>query len=264
MATAVAPSVQSRRSLTFGSVLRATAIALAIVGIFAAVVRTVVVAQTLATPVGDRPELSAYDEKAIGLLFSLSGIEPGSAEGTRTRGDIVRMGEKYVDHARYTFAHMLPGILILLLAPLQFSAEVRRRHVRIHRWSGRLVLVMVVLVAISGFRFGVVDSNVPALERPTIVIFSGLFLFAAARAFVAIRAHDVRRHREWMIRMVAMAVGIGAVRVVSLPLLLLVRARWETTFVLSMWVGWVLSIGAAELWIRHTRRHPVSVLATPA
>lgn len=244
--------------------LRSTAVFLAAVGIFAAVMRSAIVGITIATPESQRPEMSAYDAQAATLLLAASRLEPGSAEYARTRSGIVGMSTKYVDHFGYTYAHMVPGILILLLAPIQFSASIRRRHTRLHRWSGRVVLVMVLLAAISAVFFGIIESSAPPLERPTIAIFTFLFLFAAGRAFIAIRLRDIARHREWMIRMLAMAIGIGTVRVVSLAVVLIVRARWETTFVISMWTGWLLSIAVAEAWIRYTRPVPVSAFAAPA
>ena len=41
----------------------------------------------------------------------------------------------------------------------------------------------------------------------------GLFLAAAARGYIAIRRHQVARHREWMIRLVALALAISTVRI---------------------------------------------------
>lgn len=239
---------------------RVAVISAAAVGIVAAVIRIVIVATILATPAERRPELSAYDARALDMLFRMSNLVPGSPDYVRTHDEVVRMSAKYVAHSRYTFTHMATGILILVLAPFQFNRELRNRHRRLHRWTGRCILVLVLLSSVSAIFFGVFDPKAPALERPTIAIFSALFLVAATRAFTAIRVRDIARHREWMIRMIAMAVGIGTVRIVSLPVVLLRGGSWDTNLVLSMWIGWLLSIVAAEVWIRHTRPAPIAAL----
>ena len=225
----------------------------AAVGIVAAIMRTIVVAQLASLPVDRRPELAAYDASALRLSTRVQGLPAGSPGYESLHREVVRASNKYVEHSRFTFAHMITGILILVLAPFQFNRGLRNRNRRLHRWTGRVILVLVLVSSISAFFFGVFDPIAPPIEQPTIALFSSLFLFAAARAFIAIRRRDIARHREWMIRMIAMAIGIGTVRLVSVGIVLLVRATFVTQFVLSMWIGWVLSIALAELWIRHTR-----------
>ena len=94
-------------------------------------------------------------------------------------------------------------------------------------------------------------------ETAVIVLVTGLFLAALIRAFVAIRAKHVALHREWMIRAVAVAIGVSAVRVVGAAFdvaLSPLGVRPSDVFVLSLYAGWGLAICAAELWIRYTRR----------
>ena len=229
------------------------AILLSLLGIVAAVMRATIVARTLATPVQERPALSASDSRALALLQYGLRLEPGSPEYDRARADVIRLSERYVAHPVYAFMHLVPGALILLLAPLQFSDRLRRRYVQLHRWSGRALLVMMLFVAISASYLGVVNPQLAALERPTIAIFTALFLFVVARAYIAIRRRDVARHREWMIRMFAMATGIATVRLFDIGLVLSVRASHETLGILAMWMGWLVTLAVAETWIRHTR-----------
>ena len=50
---------------------------------------------------------------------------------------------RFAAHPIMTRLHILPGGLFLLLAPFQFSPRIRRRHIRFHRWSGRVVMLAV-------------------------------------------------------------------------------------------------------------------------
>ena len=83
------------------------------------------------------------------------------------------------------------------------------------------------------------------------------FLLALGWAFRAIRSGQVARHREWMIRAFAVAIGISSVRVCGAIVdLALTPAgfRPQELFVGSLWTGWAVTIYAAEIWIRRTRR----------
>ena len=95
-----------------------------------------------------------------------------------------------------------------------------------------------------------------SLKAIAIALFGGLFLTAISRAFIAIRRHQVARHREWMIRAFAIAIGVSTVRVVGAVFdvtLTPAGIRPPQIFVLSIWVGWVITLGAAEAWVRYTR-----------
>jgi uncharacterized membrane protein len=155
-----------------------------------------------------------------------------------------------------TMLHILPGGLILLLAPFQFSARIRNRHIRFHRWSGRVLVGSAVVSALAGFYFGLRMPYGGAGEAAAIVLFGAILLAAVTRAVVAIRRGDVARHREWMIRAFAAAVGIATIRVVGMVLDVLLTPAGvgpADVFVLSLWTGWTLTLAAAEAWIRYTR-----------
>jgi hypothetical protein len=85
-----------------------------------------------------------------------------------------------------------------------------------------------------------------------VALAGGLFLFALARAYVAIRARDVRRHREWMIRMWGVALGVAMQRVVGTILLFVTREGPDLWFGPSIWIGFGITVAVAELWIRRT------------
>ena len=86
---------------------------------------------------------------------------------------------------------------------------------------------------------------------------AGLFLLAAVCvAFLHIRAGHVPEHREWMLRAIATALGIASVRIIALPLDLALAPRGVdpgVIFALSLWLGWGVTLSAAEWWIRTTR-----------
>ncbi len=156
-----------------------------------------------------------------------------------------------------TLLHVVLGGVLLILGPLQFSRRIRSRHIQLHRWSGRvLVVTTLVLVVPTGLYFGVLMPFGGASEAVAAVLFGGFCMAAVVRAFLAIRNGQVALHREWMIRAFAILIGISTIRVVGLVLdLTLTPAGYgpRELFALSFWTGWLITLGAAELWIRLSR-----------
>lgn len=157
-------------------------------------------------------------------------------------------------HPAATRLHILPGAVFLLLAPLQFSSRIRGRYLQFHRWSGRFLVLAGFVTALAGLYFGLFMPYGGRSEAIVVALFGGLFLYALSRALLAIRRHEVARHREWMIRAFAVAIGISTIRVVAAILdLTLTPAGFapRAIFVLSLWTGWALTLGGAELWITY-------------
>ena len=151
---------------------------------------------------------------------------------------------------------MIPGAIFFILAPIQFVETVRRRFITFHRWSGRLLLLVALFIASSALFFGELTPFGGTGEAIAVALFAILFLLALALAWLAIRRGQVARHRDWMIRAFAIAFAIATARVVGAVLELPLTAiglRPAPMFVIAIWTGWLMSIGAAELWIHRTR-----------
>jgi uncharacterized membrane protein len=162
----------------------------------------------------------------------------------------------FAAHPALTYMHVVPGGIFLALAPLQFSSRVRGRYARFHRWSGRVLLLTALPVALSGLALGAVFPYGGRVAASAALLAGAVFLFALVRAFGAIRRGDVARHREWMIRMFSVGLGIATVRVVGLCVTAITGARFQDSAGAVFWVGWLSTFAVAELWIRHTRPRP--------
>ncbi len=240
-------------------------VVLSVVAIGAAAGRMAAVTSMLGIPPEKRPEWSAHDRILIERLTAVLGIRPGTARYAEMVAPTRALAEKFLTHWNAAFLHLIPGMIFVLLVPLQFSARIRSRRPALHRWSGRALVTIAFVTGLSGMFFGVLYPSYGKTEAVTIAIFGVVFLFSLARAVVEIRRRNVALHREWMIRAYAAALAIATVRIVATPLLvILVDPRTST--IAAFWVGWLSTLGGAELWIRHTRpvsRNPAPALAMP-
>jgi hypothetical protein len=162
----------------------------------------------------------------------------------------------FARYAYLTLIHILPGFLFMILGPLQFSATIRARHLRWHRWSGRLFLICAGIIGGSAL---VMSFAMPAIggvnQAAATTLFGSFFLFALGKAFWHIRRREIALHREWMIRGFATGLAVAAIRPIigfffaTSPLTGLTPREF---FGIAFWIGFVLCLMAAETWIHVT------------
>ena len=164
--------------------------------------------------------------------------------------------EEFARNPVLTLAHILPGLLFVVLGLLQFIKGVRLRWPRVHRWSGRIVVVSGIIIGITGIIMGfkMPVSGVSLTSATT--LFGALFLFSLLKGFMYIRRRKVALHREWMIRAFAIGLAVTTTR----PIIAIFFATTPLTgltvedfFGTALWIGFTLHLIAAEAWINNTR-----------
>jgi uncharacterized membrane protein len=182
-------------------------------------------------------------------LLSLTGAVPAT-------GPKLGLDDGFARHATLTTIHIIPGLLFMLLAPLQFVKRMRTSRPALHRWIGRTVVTLGMVIGGSAL----VMSPQMAIGGPTetaaTMLFGCLFLFAMLRGFIYIRRGNRRLHREWMIRAFAIGMAVATIR----PIVGLFFATSRLThltprdfFGIAFWLGFTIQAVVAEMWIRHTR-----------
>jgi uncharacterized membrane protein len=243
-----------RRVLIFA--LWSGVVLLAVIGVTASVARGSGVLDSRAFWNSPVPELSRLDRENMRVIGVLLRFEPGTAAYRDIEAQNIRFLGRFNQHPTATLLHVLPAALFMVLAPLQFSRGIRSRHRRWHRWSGRVIVTIALPVGLSGLYFGLLMPFAGVVEASAIVLFGGLFFFSLIRAFIAIRQRDVARHREWMMRMFAVAIGVSSVRIAGTILFVLTRQGPEVWFGASVWIGFLATLALCEVWLRHERRRP--------
>lgn len=162
---------------------------------------------------------------------------------------------RYANHPWWTLVHLVFGFLFMVSGPWQFVATVRRRWRKLHRVLGRVFIVSGVGAALTALVF-VANLPVYGAFSSSVGSFLGaaLFLIAIVTAYRAARNKRFVQHREWMIRSYAMGLGIATFRVL-LPVFML--PPFSVSFVESwntvVWLGFIVNLLVAEVWIDLTR-----------
>ncbi len=161
-----------------------------------------------------------------------------------------------VGFARYpllTLLHIIPGVLFMVLGPLQFVRRIRSRHLQLHRWSGRVFVASGAVIGVTALIMGIVMAIGGANETAATVFFAVIFLVALGKAVIHIRRGDSARHREWMLRAFAVGLAIATIRPIVALFFILSDLSPREFFGIAFWLGFTSHLIAAELWIQHTR-----------
>jgi uncharacterized membrane protein len=160
--------------------------------------------------------------------------------------------------------HLLSVIPYSVLGAFQFSAGLRRRLPGWHRNAGRLLVVLGLVAAFSGLWM---TAFYPRQPGSGILLY--VFRLAAGTAmaasvllgFAAIRRGAIARHRAWMTRAYALALGAGTQAFTGAVVAALPGAG-VGAHDLGMGAAWVINLGVAEYAVR--RGHPGPKAARPA
>ena len=190
------------------------------------------------------------------------GYQPPGVPANPVAAQFGALDDLFAHYPVLTLIHIIPGLLFMILGPLQFNSKLRARHPEWHRWSGRVFVSVSLVIGISAL---VMSLGMPAIggfnQAAATTLFASFFLFALCKAFWHIRRREVALHRQWMIRGFGVGLAVATIR----PIIGFFFATSRLTgltphefFGVAFWIGFVLQLIAAEAWIHATGDQPVS------
>jgi uncharacterized membrane protein len=152
--------------------------------------------------------------------------------------------------------HIVSALGYAVLGAFQFSAALRRRRPGWHRAAGRVLLVLGTAVALSALWMTLFFPRQPGtgvLAYVFRIAFASGMAASIGLGLAAIRRGDVARHRAWMTRAYALALGAGT-QVFTKGLGPALFGSSELTLDLSLGAGWVINLAVAEYVLRRPAR----------
>src|SRR6266852_2006719 len=193
---------------------------------------------------------------AVATRRSIVLLRPGALSARNNPA--AELDGAFADRRTLTLAHILPGMLFMVLGPLQFVRGLRSKYPQVHRWSGRIFLTASAIVGVTGLTmaFGKTIGGVD--EKAAISLFGTFFLMALTKALWHALRREFALHREWMIRGYAVGLAVATIRPIMGTFFAAALLRGHAPepkefFGTAFWIGFTLQMIAAEIWINYTR-----------
>jgi len=154
---------------------------------------------------------------------------------------------RYWPRRAWLLTHIVGSGLALFVGPFQFWSGLRRRSMPVHRWTGRLYVVGVVIGGSAAFYLA---SH--AGQGPIFSISLGTLGIAwwttTGMALVAIRLGQVSQHKEWVVRSYVVTFTFVTTR--ALADLGVLPSLGRDPFATLVWLSWSLPLLATEVVIQ--------------
>src|SRR5260221_5490072 len=160
-------------------------------------------------------------------------------------------------------AHTLLAAVITFGGGLQLIPQIRARAISVHRWIGRVLVVALLGLSVSGVYMKTVrGARGSAVEAASTILNALLIITFAVLAWRAARSHEIPTHRRWALRTYLVAnaqwfrqVGVLAWIIVNLGRPVGITEDFEGPFMYFWDFGcYLLPLAVLELYLRVQER----------
>lgn len=162
----------------------------------------------------------------------------------------------FAEHPLLTAIHIIPAIIFVILAPLQFVKKIQVQYPTFRRVTLNIVLACGLIIGSTALMMGFIMAIGGITETLAVTVYGTAFLYCTLRAWTTFNQNQPVQHREWMIRVLAIALAVSTTR----PVVVLFFATSRLTgltihqyFGVAFWIAFTLHVIVAETWIRRTR-----------
>jgi len=160
--------------------------------------------------------------------------------------------EDHLEVRRTVFAlHVTLAPVALALGVVQFMPRLRARRPALHRWTGRIYAVCVLVSGIAGFWLGLFAPG-GWFAGVGFMVLAVLWIWATGKAVLHACNRELADHRVWMIRSFALTFAGVTLRIYLAGYMLSDVSYVDASPVLA-WICWVPNVLIAEWWLARDR-----------
>lgn len=158
----------------------------------------------------------------------------------------------HIEHWRISFyVHVFSSVTLVVAGLLQFIRIILKRYPRIHRTSGFIYLVTVLLLSGPSALIMSFYANGGLPAQMSFVSLSVVWLFCTATAWYFILRKDYEPHGNWMLRSYALTLSAVTLRFYAYLFdVFHVPMHPVDTYILLAWISWIPNLLVAEILIR--------------
>lgn len=179
-------------------------------------------------------------------------VELLTGPGTSGPQQMVALDAFFASHAALTWAHILCALVFVLLLPFLFWKRTANSKPLARTFFAFGFVVAVTAYAMSATPVG------GWLERSAVLFYDSLFLVCLVIALLLHRRGEAMKAQRWILRAVAIVLGIATTRPVMGVFFATSRATHlepQQFFGIAFWIGFSINAIGMELWLRRRRLH---------
>jgi uncharacterized membrane protein len=198
----------------------------------------------------------AFIGVAVAARRSIVLVKPAAMSANKNPA--AGLDEHFAKEKALTLLHAIPGMLFMVLGPLQFVGSLRVKHPALHRWNGRIFLTASGVIGVTGLTMALRGTIGGWDEKSAILIFGSFFLLSLGKALWHALHREFAKHREWMIRGYAVGLAVATIRPIMASFFAVAVMHGQTPepgkfFGTAFWIGFTAQAIVAEIWVRNTR-----------
>jgi len=154
---------------------------------------------------------------------------------------------RFAEWPVFSSMHVIGGGVVIVIGGFQFWSKLRRDHINIHRWLGRIYLAFVLVGGVGGLLLSP-NSDGGLVAHFGFGMLAVLWLFSGWQAYASIRRGDIASHKAWMMRNFSMTFGAVMLRV-YLGLFAVAGVDFVDSYPAVAWIAWVPNLILVEWYL---------------
>lgn len=156
------------------------------------------------------------------------------------------------------YVHVFTSVFVLLAGFTQFSKWSVQHYPYVHRWCGRLYVVIILFLSgPAGFLLAI-KANGGWFSQLAFTILSILWWWFTWRAWHTVLRKEMEQHRAFMIRSFALTLSAITLRAWKWLIVFFWAPPPMDTYRLVAWLGWIPNLLLSEWLIRRRRSMLIS------
>ncbi len=145
--------------------------------------------------------------------------------------------------------HIALAIIALITGPLGLSRAMRMKNPHLHRWNGRIYVMVIVFNILPGY-YVALYANGGIWSTIGFLILNTLWLLTTINGYRFIRKGQVHRHRSWMLRSFFLTFANLTIYILVTIFQYVAGLSYGFSYSLGAWLAFMINLVLAEIVIR--------------
>lgn len=147
------------------------------------------------------------------------------------------------------YIHVISGMAVILVGPLQFIPQLRQKSMKIHKLLGKIYAYGILIFAAPTGLIMAFYAEGGNSSTIAFLIMGLLWFTTTILAIVFIRKGNVKAHQKWMHRSFALSFAAVTLRIL-VPLFSLTTELTELEIIVSTaWLSWITNLILVEIYL---------------